>query len=87
MPFVTIDGGASADTRSMVFFGKEENMMSPSSHFPYRLPPDCPPALVAYLQELYRTAQEMYREAGSPFGTTDRAMAIWYSYFQYTTRN
>ncbi len=61
--------------------------MPASFPFPYRVPPDCPPALEKYLRELYLTADRLYKQAGSPFGKSDHGMVIWYGYFQFTTTN
>ena len=47
---------------------------------PYWSPPSPnPKSMPGYAIDLYFQAWEEYRNAGSPYGTTDEAMLVWYS--------
>ena len=38
------------------------------------------PALQQYAMNLYRRAWTDYREVGCPYGETDKAMLVWYTF-------
>ncbi|WP_022836237.1 hypothetical protein [Salisaeta longa] len=41
---------------------------------------DLPPALQRYARKVYSDAWDAYTAAGCPFGPTDKAMLVWYTF-------
>jgi hypothetical protein len=48
---------------------------------------DLAPELLPYALNQYKRAWDAYVEAGCPFGESDHAMLLWFTFHQHTSEN